>query len=67
MSNETMFLVHCLEEYKTAKNFTGKKVILLFKQYGVLDYIINCYNALHVTGPAYIIADIDSFIATRSQ
>jgi hypothetical protein len=54
-----------LEEYKTAKNATGKQIITLFKQYGVLDYIMDCYEALHVTGPAYIVEDIDLFIAAR--
>ena len=66
MDSKTLFLVHCLEEYKIAKEFTGKQVISLFKQYGVLDYIIDCYEALHVTGPAYIVDDIDLFIAARS-
>ena len=65
MDGKTLFLVHCLEEYRIAKNVTGKLVINLFKQYGVLDYIIDCYEALHMTGPAYIVDDIDQFIAAR--
>ncbi len=65
MGNHTLFLVHCLEEYKLAKRMNGKQVIALFKQYGVLDYIVNCYEALHVTGSAYLVDDIDLFIAAR--
>lgn len=65
MGNTTLFLAHCLEEYKQAKRLTGKQVITLFNQYGVLDYIVDCYDALHTTGPAYIIDDIDLFIAAR--
>lgn len=65
MDNKTLFLAHCLEEYKKAKQLNGKQVIDIFIQYGVLDYIVDCYDALHTTNPAYIVDDIDMFIATR--
>jgi hypothetical protein len=37
----------------------------LFGQYGVVDYIMACYEALHTTGTNYIIEDIDLFIEAR--
>jgi len=34
----------------------------LFNQYGVNEYILDCYEALHTTRAEYIIEDIDGFI-----
>ena len=62
MSREGKFLVYCLEMYRAAKKLTGKQVIDLFKQYGIIDYVMSCYEALHTTGTNYIIEDIDLFI-----
>ena len=65
MSREGKFLVYCLEMYRAAKKMTGKQVIELFQQYGISDYVITCYEALHTTGTNYIIEDIDLFIEAR--
>jgi len=65
MSPEGKFLVYCIEMYKAAKHLTGKQVIELFKKYGVTDYIMSCYDALHTTGLQYTIDDIDLFIEAR--
>ena len=65
MSKEGKFLVFCLEIYRAKKNMTGKKVIELFKAYGVIEYILSCYDALHVTGTDYLVEDIDLFIEAR--
>ena len=65
MSVEGKFLVYCLEMYREAKKMTGKQVMEMFKHYGVTDYILSCYEALHTTGANYIIEDIDLFIEAR--
>ena len=65
MSKEGKFLVFCLEMYKAAKHMTGKEVIELFNWYGVTDYVLSCYDALHTTGTNYIVEDIDLFIEAR--
>jgi hypothetical protein len=67
MDNKIKFLVYCIELYKGAKKLSGRQVIALFTQYNIMDYIINCYGALHTTGEQYIIQDIDEYIATRSK
>ena len=67
MSKELKFLVYCLEIYRREKNLTGKQVIELFKKYGVIDYIISYYEALHTTGANYTIEDIDLFIEARQS
>ena len=65
MSAEGKFLVYCLEMYRAAKEMTGSQVIEMFKRYGVTDYILSCYEALHTTGTNYIIEDIDLFVDAR--
>ena len=67
MSREGKFLVYCLEMYRASKAMTGKQVIVLFKKFGVFDYVISCYEALHTTGTNYIVEDIDLFIKARQQ
>ncbi|MDR1917139.1 MAG: DUF3791 domain-containing protein [Synergistaceae bacterium] len=65
MKDEVKFLAYCIEIYKDAKKISGKQVFALFEKYGVLDYVIDCYGALHTTGPQYTVNDIDGFIASR--
>jgi hypothetical protein len=67
MSKEGKFLVFCLEMYKAAKQLTGKQAIELFRRYGVTDYVLSCYEALHTTGTNYIVEDIDLFVEARQS
>ena len=67
MRSDTRFLIHCIEIYKTAYKISGKEVMKIFTQNGILDYILECYDALHTTGPQYIIEDISSLIAEKQH
>lgn len=62
MSKNLPFLVYCIEEYKTQKRMTGRATIELFMKYDVQHYVYDCFEALHTTGPEYIVNDIDAFI-----
>ena len=62
MSKEGDFLIYCIEQYKSAKKLTGKQVSELFSQFGIWDYVYSCFEALHTTGPNYIVEDIDLYI-----
>ena len=62
MSDNAEFIDYCLEEYKSAYNMTGKEVMLLFKKYNIIDYIVSCYGALHTMGGLAIAEDISSLI-----
>ena len=48
-----------------AHNLTGKETMRIFKKYGVLDYIDSVKEVLHSTGEAYIVNDIDQYIAAK--
>ena len=65
MSKEGNFLIFCIEQYKSAKNLTGREVIELFRKYRISEYIVSCFEALHTTGTNYIIEDIDLYIEAR--
>jgi len=65
MDNAAKFLIYCVEIYKTKNELSGKQVMQLFDQYGINEYILNCYNALHTTGPEYIINDITELIEQK--
>ena len=65
MSIEGKFLIYCLETYRAAKQMSGRQVFEMFKSYGVIDYLLSCYEALHTTGAGYIIEDIDLFVEAR--
>ena len=62
MNKELQFIIYCIEEYKNAKNLTGKEIINLFEKYHLYEYIKDFYEVLHVTGPKYIVEDIDLYI-----
>lgn len=65
MSRQGDFLIYCTEQYKAAKNLTGKQVSDLFSRYHVWDYIYSCFEALHTTGISYIVEDIDLYMEAR--
>jgi len=65
MSKTAHFKVFCIERYKSEHHIKGKEAFLIFKEYGVLDYLTSFYDVLHTFGDKYIVADIDEFIAAR--
>jgi len=67
MNPRLQFSIFCIEEYKVAKRKSGQQVAELFKEYNVLGYLRECYDALHTIGPAALVADIDAFILSRKR
>lgn len=62
-----LFVVFCIEEYAACKGMTGEQVVNLFAQYGVTDYLSNCFEPLHTQGRQWLIAEIDEFIETNKK
>ena len=62
MSQQGNFVVFCAEQYKMARNMTGRDLAELFTRYGIWDYLYSCFEALHTTGTKYIINDIDQYV-----
>jgi hypothetical protein len=61
------FIVRCIEDYKYAKDIDGNTAIQLFFRYGVIDYLREFYEPLHINGPQYMVEEIDLFIAARQD
>jgi len=67
MQEVAKFKAFCLERYKYEHNMSGKDTFLLFKKYGVMDYLGSFYDVLHTFGDKYIVQDIDLFIEARQK
>jgi len=61
------FLVYVIEEYKFLERKTAGDVMNLFSEYGVFDYILQHYGALHTMGGRAIADDINLLIERKAQ
>ena len=62
-----LFVAFCIEEYGAAKGMAGDQVLDLFSQYGVTDYLSNCFEPLHTQGRQWLIAEIDEYISINKK
>ena len=46
---------------------TGEQVLDLFSQYGVTDYLSECFEPLHTQGRQWLIEEIDEFIGIPNR
>ncbi|MDR1579409.1 MAG: DUF3791 domain-containing protein [Synergistaceae bacterium] len=60
------FLASCVELYKTEKNMSGRDAFNYLRRTGATNFIIDCWEGLHMTGPSYIIDSIDQYIANHA-
>ena len=63
---EIWFLASCVELYKDAKSLTGREAYNYLQETGAVDFIIRCWDGLHMTGATYIVDSIDEYIANHS-
>jgi hypothetical protein len=59
---EIWFLASCVELYKDEKGMSGQEAYGYLRKTGAVDFIIGCWDGLHMTGPSYIIDSIDEYI-----
>ena len=62
LNGEIWFLASCIEFYKDEKGMSGQETYDYLRTTGAIEYIINCWEGLHMTGPSYIIDSIDEYI-----
>ena len=65
--NEVWFLASCVEFYKDEKGMSGQEAYNYLRRTGATNYIIDCYECLHMTGHLYIIDCIDEYIKNHSK
>jgi len=56
------FLSSCIELYKAEKNMSGNEAYNYLRKTGAINFIISCWEGLHMTSPSYIIDSIDEYI-----
>jgi len=61
------FLASCVEIYKDEKGLSGQETYNYLHQTGAVDYITDCWEGLHMTGPLYIIDSIDEYIKNHAN
>ena len=64
---EVWFLASCVELYKEEKGMSGKEAYNYLRDTGAADFIIECWDGLHMTSPQYIIDSIDEYIDNHVQ
>ena len=62
-----LFVAFCIEEYGAAQGMAGDQVLDLFSQYGVTDYLSNCFEPLHTQGRQWLIAEIDEYLSINKK
>ena len=62
-----LFVAFCIEEYGATKGMAGDQVLDLYTQYGVTDYLSNCFEPLHTQGRQWRIAEIDEYISINKK
>ena len=61
------FVATSIEEYALAKGITGVETFDYFKRYGVIQYLIECYNPLNTLGDVFLIEDIDEYVSNEKS
>ena len=64
---EVWFLASCIELYKDEKGMSGQEAFNFLRKTGAVKFIVECWEGLHMTSPAYIIESIDEYIQTHAQ
>ena len=67
LKGEVWFLASCVELYKDEKGISGQDAYNYLKRTGALEFIITCWDGLHMTGSLYIIDSIDEFIKYKAE
>jgi hypothetical protein len=62
-----LFYAFCLEKYKNFSNLSAEETMLIFRKYGVFDYLRDGFDVLHTQGESYIVNEIDLFIKVRKK
>jgi hypothetical protein len=67
IKGEVWFLASCIELYKDEKGISGREAYRRLRDTGALNFVIDCWEGLHMTGPAYIVDSIDEYVRTHRE
>lgn len=59
------FVTFCIEQYKKYKNISGRESMKILADAGVLNYLAQHYEALHLESEKWILRDIDEIVESK--
>lgn len=59
------FVTFCIEQYKNYKGISGEEAMRVLSDAGVLDYLMQHYDALHLESEQWILRDMDNLVHTN--
>ena len=62
-----MFRVFCIESYCDLKDIYHEDAFVLFRQYGVFEFLDDTFEVLHTEDVVYIVETIDRYIKSRRR
>lgn len=60
------FVTFCIEQYKNFKNISGEEAMKRLSDSGVLEYLAEHYDALHLEGQQWILNEIDQLVSSKT-
>ncbi len=60
------FVTFCIEQYKNLKNISGEEAMKRLSDSGVLEYLAEHYDALHLEGQQWILNEIDQLVSSKT-
>lgn len=67
MSNEMEFFIFLIEQYADYKNITADKVMKLWDELKLTDFIFDMYERYHIERIENAFEDIDRLISEKQQ
>ena len=65
MDKEGKFLIYCIERYRQIKGLTGAEAVAVFNQYGIMEFVRQFFDLLHINSDECIVKEIDDYIAEQ--
>ncbi len=60
------FVTFCIEQYKKYKNISGAEAMQTLADAGVLEYLAEHYDALHLESCRWILNDMDRLVESKA-
>lgn len=59
------FVTFCIEQYKHHNNISGKEAMRILSDAGVLDYLAEHYETLHLESTQWLLKDMANLVETK--
>ena len=60
------FVTFCIEQYKNHKGISGAEAMQVLADAGVIEYLAEHYDALHLESGKWILNDIDRLVESKA-